>query len=706
VGRVRREGRIVSFISLATLTALLLCAAPALAEQLSPQVEAARPVIAGKVIATHDSLPTDRYPFHTHGGTSWTTVEPKSWIAGFLPGSLWYEYQRTGWGQWRSAATQRLGPLEFNKNATTNHDIGFILLNSYRNGHRLTDDPAYRDVLVQGASSLSTRYDPLIGMVRTRNTDRDFWVYNDTMMNIELLYWGARNGGDPAWRGMATSHALRTITDFLRPDGSSYHYVAYSESTGKVVDKGQGQGYAKESTWSRGQAWIIYGLAMAYRETGDARLLAGAHRASDYWRSNVPTDLVPYWDFDAPGIPNEPLDSSAAAIAAAAFVELGTLDPDPARRIEYLQMARDTLESLTSPAYLSTDPAFPAVLMHGTYAETINSSDHGLSWGDYYLAEAIARLRTEVVRYAAPDRFSTAVRVSQLEFESADTVVIVNGMVFSDALSASSLAGLYDAPVLLTTPGKLPYSVVAEIERLGATKAYIVGGPASVSWSVQHALNDMPGVSVTRISGDDRFEVSANVAQHLDVVRDPLYDGRVFVVSGEVFPDALSVSPTSYDHGIPVLLTPAGKLPHAVRDVLEDPDVIGTVIVGGPASVSWSVQREVSDIGGMTIERVYGPDRYTTAIEFADWAMVHGMSSSGYVGTAVGDDFPDALMGGAAVGSNGGVLLLTDGRRVSSAVDAFLRSESTTSTQVRVFGGEQRVTAFVENSLRNALPEQ
>ena len=694
--------------SVALLVVLLLSATPslALAEQLSAQVQAARPVIATKVAATNGALPTNRYPFHTVSNVKWSTVEPRSWIAGFLPGSLWYEYQRTGSSSWRNAAVARQKPLEYNKNVTTNHDIGFILLNSYRNGHRLTNDRGYRDVLVTGASSLATRYNSKIGMVRTRNTAKDFWVYNDTMMNIELLYWGARNGGDPAWRTMATRHARRTITDFLRPDGSTYHYVAYSESTGKVIEKGQGQGYAKESTWSRGQAWTIYGLAMAYRETADAKLLAGAHRASDYWRDHVPADHVPYWDFDAPGIPNEPRDSSAAAIAAAAFVELGTLDPDPARRIEYLQMARDTLESLTSPAYLSTDPTFPAVLMHGTYAETINSSDHGLSWGDYYLAEAIARLRTEVVRYAATDRFNTAVRVSQLSFDSADTVVIANGQVFSDALSASSLAGLYDAPVLLTSPGKLPSSVVGEIKRLGASKVYIVGGPASVSWNVQRALDGLPGVSVKRITGADRYEVSANVAMHVADEQGAAFDGRALLVSGGVFSDALSVSPVSFSAGIPVLLTQTGSLSRPARAALADARITDAVIVGGPVSVSWDVERNVSALPGTGVERVYGSDRYSTAVAFADWALDQGLADAQYAGIATGEDFPDALMGGAAAGAGGGVLLLTQGSRLSSAANSFLRAESDKNTQVRIYGGEQRVSAYVENSVRNALPEQ
>jgi putative cell wall-binding protein len=298
------------------------------------------------------------------------------------------------------------------------------------------------------------------------------------------------------------------------------------------------------------------------------------------------------------------------------------------------------------------------------------------------------------------------VRVSQLSFDSADTVVIASGSVFSDALSASSLAGLYDAPVLLTEPGRLPSAVASEIRRLGASKAYIVGGPSSVSWNVQRAIGALAGMNVQRIGGVDRYEVSANVAKHVDAVQDPLRDGRVFLVSGAVFSDALSVAPSSFTQGIPVLLTPQGRLPRSVRAVLADSDVVGTVIVGGPASVSWNVQREVSGIGGMTLERVYGPDRYTTAREFADWALLGGMVDTGYVGLATGEDFPDALMGGAAAGVNDGVLLLTEGGRLSSATEQFLQAEAQTKTQVRIYGGEQRVSAYVETRVRNALPEQ
>lgn len=704
-----RFGAVVRFALACTLSAAgILPSNPGLvhAEELSPQVDAACDVIAAKTAATHIALAPDEYSFYTEGSGRWATSGPLRWNAAFLPGNLWLEYQRTGATWWRDAAIARQAPLEQNKAITAYHDIGFLLLESFRNGYRSTGDRASRDVLLEGAGSLSTRYDPVVGMVQSKGGTQDFRVIIDTMMNIELLYWGAGNGGDAAWAAQATSHAQRTMTDFLRPDGGSYHYVAYDRGTGAVTDKGQGQGYADETTWSRGQAWIIYGLSVAYRETGDERFLRGAHRASDYWRSHIPTDNVPYWDFDAPDIPHEPRDSSAAAVAASAFVELGRLDPDPIRRVEYLDMARDTLETLSSPAYLSEDPSFAAALQHGTYAKMLGYYDSGLSWGDYYFAEAIARLRTQVTRYSGPDRYETALRAAQLSFASADTVVVASGSGFADALSASSLAGIYDAPVLLTAPTRLANGVAQEIERLGASRVVIVGGTAAVSADVEAALSNIGDLTVERISGRDRYEVSATVAQRVMAVRGDAFSGRVFLVRGDVYADALAVSPVAYASGTPVVLTKPDVLSAPAEQVVRAPGVRDVTVVGGERAVSAAVVARIVLADYAAVERVADANRYSTAAAFAVWAIDRELAADECIGIATGATFPDALSGGAAVGARRGVLLLTESHALPWSTASVLRTVTDPDTDVLVLGGAIRISEYVEEQIRQTLPER
>ncbi|MBE0477367.1 MAG: histidinol dehydrogenase, partial [Coriobacteriia bacterium] len=472
----------------ATLAAMssassLIAPATAASDPLSPAMYHALDVAAAKTASTHRTVAPARYPYYTVGD-AWRVVPPHLWGAGYLPGSLWYMYQLKGDQRWRTWAVQRQKPIGAYAGDTGKPDVGVLVLNTYRHAYRLTGDAAYRHVALTGSGSLAGHYDSRIGMVRARTSPYEFTVVADNIMNVELLFWGTGNGGPRAWREMATNHALRTAKDFIRPDGGSYHYVSYSPKTGAVIAKGQAQGAFTESTWSRGQAWLIYGFASAYRETGDSRLLDAARRTTDYWASRVPADLVPYWDFDAPNIPNAPRDSSAAAVAAAGFVELARLDPDPNRRASFLDLATRTLESLSSAEYLAEGAPEPSVLLHGTWAANGGYADHGTSWGDYFFIEALMRLRTQVLRLSGPDRYRTAVRASQVGFESADAVVIAGGGDFADALAATSLAGIHEGPVLLSDPRRLPGEVRQEIRRLGATRAYVVGGQPAISESV------------------------------------------------------------------------------------------------------------------------------------------------------------------------------------------------------------------------------
>jgi hypothetical protein len=209
-----------------------------------------------------------RYAQYTLEDGTWETTSASRWTSGFFPGSLWYMYEATGDTRWREWAETWTAGLEGEKNDTGTHDVGFKIFSSFGHGYRLTGNDAYRAVVLQAARSLATRFNPTVGCIKSWDwgqwKDR-FPVIIDNMMNLELLLWASKNGGESAWYDMAVSHALQTMKNHVRADGSTYHVVEYDSSTGEVIERVTHQGYADASTWARGQSWGIYGFTMVYR---------------------------------------------------------------------------------------------------------------------------------------------------------------------------------------------------------------------------------------------------------------------------------------------------------------------------------------------------------------------------------------------------------------------------------------------------------
>ena len=323
------------------------------------------------------------------------------WRSGFFPGSVWYLYELTGDSTLLPLAAKYTDAIEEAKNLTWHHDIGFIVNCSFGNGLRLAGTPSYKDVMVQAAKSLSTRFRPAAGIIQSWDVERGWqsergWecpVIIDNMMNLELLFEATKLSGDSTFYNVAKKHADTTMANHFRADNSCYHVVDYDPETGEVRKKQTAQGYADESSWARGQAWALYGYTMCYRYTHDAKYLAQTEKVYNFifGNKNLPEDLVPYWDFDAPKIPNEPRDASAAACTASALYELSTYVTDKG----YKETADRIMESLASPAYraeVGTNGNF--ILMH-----SVGSIPHGaeidvpLNYADYYFLEALKRKR-------------------------------------------------------------------------------------------------------------------------------------------------------------------------------------------------------------------------------------------------------------------------------------------------------------------------
>jgi hypothetical protein len=326
-------------------------------------------------------------------------VRPADWTSGFFPGSLWYLYESNGRPQWKAAAQDYTARLESIKDHTGSHDVGFMLNCSYGNGYRLTGDPHYRDVLLQGAQTLSTRFDPRVGAIRS--WDHTKWQYPviiDNMMNLELLTWAAQESNDANLEHIANQHARTTLHDHFRPDASSWHVVDYNPTNGAVLQKKTHQGAADDSAWARGQAWGLYGYTMMYRETGRPEYLAQAQKIARFLMHHprLPADKIPYWDFDAPDIPNAPRDASAAAIMASALIELsGQVEPEFGRQC--LELARQQLRSLSSPAYLAAVGENGGFLLRHCVGHLPKSSevDVPLVYADYYFLEALLRYQKQ-----------------------------------------------------------------------------------------------------------------------------------------------------------------------------------------------------------------------------------------------------------------------------------------------------------------------
>jgi rhamnogalacturonyl hydrolase YesR len=336
------------------------------------------------------------HPYSVNPDHSVRIVPARHWTSGFFPGCLWLLYEYTGDAKWQEAARKFTGNLEMEQYNGGTHDMGFKVFCSYGNGYRLTHDQHYKDVLLQSAKTLITRFNPRVGCIRSWDHHQEVWQYPviiDNMMNLELLFWATKASGDSTFYHIAVTHANTTMKNHFRADYSTWHVLNYDTTTGAIMDRHTHQGYAHESCWARGQAWGLYGFTMCYRETRDERYLARAEKMADFIlnHANLPEDMIPYWDFDAPNIPNEERDASAGAIICSALYELSLYSGKSGKK--YRSAADKMLNVLSSDRYLAKAGGnWGFLLMHGVASRRSNSEvDKPLVYADYYFLEANLR---------------------------------------------------------------------------------------------------------------------------------------------------------------------------------------------------------------------------------------------------------------------------------------------------------------------------
>jgi len=342
---------------------------------------------------------------HVNRGTGW-------WCSGFYPGTALYLYEATGDQELLAIAKRKLRHLEKEKHNKGTHDLGFMLFCSFGNALRLTgDSAAYKEVLVTGAKSLSTRYSEVTKCIRSWDggkhwdgTPRMYPVIIDNMMNLEFLTQVSKMTGDPTFADIATTHANTTIKNHFRKDYSSYHVVDYSPEDGSILARKTAQGAFDESAWARGQAWGLYGFVVMYRETKDKTYLKQARNIARFYLNhpNMPEDMVPYWDFDQNRLPSDSKyderkdlrDASSASIAASALLELSRYTKGRESQ-NYIAKAEKMLESLSGTAYKAAYGENGGFLLkHGVGSLPHNTEvDVPLTYADYYYVEALLRYR-------------------------------------------------------------------------------------------------------------------------------------------------------------------------------------------------------------------------------------------------------------------------------------------------------------------------
>lgn len=338
------------------------------------------------------------FPERTENG-QWVEVDPNRhgwWVEGHWVGLLWLAYAACGDPALAVAARDWGRRLLPQLNEQAEHDLGFLFELGFVLGYKLSGDESLKPPALQAAAILSRRFNPHGQFIQAwggLDASRELRgrTIMDTLMNLDLLFWASQETGDPHYAEIASAHARTTLTYHLRPDGSTAHVCDFNPETGEFLKQDTHQGMSATSCWSRGQAWGVYGFGDCFRVSGDPVFLNTCRRLMVYVWPRLPADLVPFWDYDSPLIPNDVRDSSAASVLASGLLALASIETDPNLASIWQNRAINILEALWN-SYSSRDSGEASLLLHGTRSKPHNLMDHGLIYGDYYFFEALMRL--------------------------------------------------------------------------------------------------------------------------------------------------------------------------------------------------------------------------------------------------------------------------------------------------------------------------
>lgn len=342
--------------------------------------------ILGKINRTARGMKR-MFPHITKRGR-WRTTADGGWTGGYWVGLLWLAYAATKHEKYRKWA-HKWASLLAPKKKEPNPDLGHPFYPSFVLGYRITGDAELRKIALEAADTLTTCFNEKSGFIYKEirmNGGKAGRALIDFMTTLPLLWWAYEETDDKRHYDVAHRHSTRTVEEFIRSDGSSFHVIDFDLKTGRVIRKTTWQGHSVNSCWSRGQAWAIYGFTLAYEATKDETFLSVAEKLADYFIKNLPADHVPHWDFNDPKIPDVPRDSSAAAIACSGLMTLSKLSG----RNRFRDAADKILNSL-STNYIAEEN-HDGILKHGCFhMPKKDGVDESLIWGDFYFVEALLK---------------------------------------------------------------------------------------------------------------------------------------------------------------------------------------------------------------------------------------------------------------------------------------------------------------------------
>ncbi len=347
----------------------------------------------------HNLATLTSFPERTDSNGQWIQTDPNLngwWVGGHWVGLLWLAYAASKDDSLNTAARNWANRLLPRRPELDDHDLGFLFELGFVLGHQFTGDEKLKEPALQAASTLSQRFNPRGQFIQAWGLpDSSFELRGrtimDTMMNLDLLFWAGKETGDTHYAEIAAAHARTTLAYHLRPDGSTSHACDFNPDTGDFIKQDTHQGMSATSCWSRGQAWGVYGFADCYRATKDIVFVTASRRLVEYFWERLPEDLIPFWDFDSPLIPNDVRDSSAASVLASGLLNLASVETDPTLAILWRDRAVSILKSLWKN-YTSKNSNEVSILIRGTRSKPHNLMDHGLIYGDYYFVEGLMRL--------------------------------------------------------------------------------------------------------------------------------------------------------------------------------------------------------------------------------------------------------------------------------------------------------------------------
>ncbi|MBR3848458.1 MAG: glycoside hydrolase family 88 protein [Oscillospiraceae bacterium] len=319
---------------------------------------------------------------------------PLAWTAGYWPGMMWLMYIKTGNEMFRKIAEECEEKMDVGfgpRFKDLHHDVGFMWSLTSVANYKITGNEMARIRASHAASVLASRFNPTANVIKAWPWGMRLWAIIDCMMNIPILEWASKYGTepDPRFAAIARVHADTVIKDFIRPDGSVHHIVHYDTENGEILDYPYGQGYASGSSWSRGQSWAVYGMAVAYINSGKQEYLDAAKRVAHYFMTNVEHGKLPLLDFRAPADPVY-YDSGAAAITACGLIELAKLVPEYEAPM-YERAAIELLRACEEHCNWDEDVMWILGMGAGAY-HTPECTHAPFVWNDYYLVEALMKL--------------------------------------------------------------------------------------------------------------------------------------------------------------------------------------------------------------------------------------------------------------------------------------------------------------------------